>query len=167
MAPEVNAPRVPHAGSRSHGARFRCWVVLVRFLRERRCADGFCASQARRRAVRHGRRADDGEPVVRPHARVAAGRERPAAGLIYVDKDGVAHETWPLAPDFQGCALRGSGPHLAEGSRRSTPTALRRLPEDRQGRRPISHRLLRRGRPARSSARSPRATRRSTTTSAR
>jgi phospholipase C len=25
-------------------------------------------------------------------------------GLSYVDKDGVAHETWPLGPDFQGCA---------------------------------------------------------------
>jgi phospholipase C len=30
----------------------------------------------------------------------ANGRQQ---GLIYVDKDGVAHETWPLAPDFQGC----------------------------------------------------------------
>ena len=25
-------------------------------------------------------------------------------GLSYLDKDGVAHETWPLGPDFQGCA---------------------------------------------------------------
>jgi len=30
----------------------------------------------------------------------ANGRQQ---GLSYVDKDGVAHETWPLAPDFQGC----------------------------------------------------------------
>jgi phospholipase C len=25
-------------------------------------------------------------------------------GLSYPDKDGTAHETWPLGPDFQGCA---------------------------------------------------------------
>jgi phospholipase C len=25
-------------------------------------------------------------------------------GLSYLDKDGMAHETWPLGPDFQGCA---------------------------------------------------------------
>jgi len=25
-------------------------------------------------------------------------------GLSYLDKDGVAQETWPLAPDFQGCS---------------------------------------------------------------
>jgi phospholipase C len=31
----------------------------------------------------------------------ANGRQQ---GLSYVDKDGVAHETWPLGPDFQGCA---------------------------------------------------------------
>src|SRR3954470_2601444 len=26
------------------------------------------------------------------------------AGLRYVDRDGVAHATYPLAPDYQGCA---------------------------------------------------------------
>ena len=31
----------------------------------------------------------------------ANGRQQ---GLSYVDKDGAAHETWPLEPDFQGCA---------------------------------------------------------------
>ena len=31
----------------------------------------------------------------------ANGRQQ---GLSYVDKDGAAHETWPLGPDFQGCA---------------------------------------------------------------
>src|SRR5215207_4150929 len=25
-------------------------------------------------------------------------------GLSYVDKDGATHPTWPLGPDFQGCA---------------------------------------------------------------
>jgi phospholipase C len=31
----------------------------------------------------------------------ANGRQQ---GLSYLDKDGVAHEPWPLGPDFQGCA---------------------------------------------------------------
>jgi phospholipase C len=31
----------------------------------------------------------------------ANGRQQ---ALSYVDKDGTAHETWPLEPDFQGCA---------------------------------------------------------------
>ncbi|HVQ11074.1 MAG TPA: alkaline phosphatase family protein, partial [Methyloceanibacter sp.] len=31
----------------------------------------------------------------------ANGRQQ---GLSYLDKDGTAHETWPLGPDFQGCA---------------------------------------------------------------
>jgi phospholipase C len=30
----------------------------------------------------------------------ANGRQQ---GLVYVDKDGADHETWPLGPDFQGC----------------------------------------------------------------
>ena len=30
----------------------------------------------------------------------ANGRQQ---GLSYVDKDGAAHQTWPLGPDFQGC----------------------------------------------------------------
>jgi phospholipase C len=42
----------------------------------------------------------------------ANGRQQ---GLSYVDKDGVAHETWPLAPDFQGC-LHGDPDHTSEGA---------------------------------------------------
>jgi phospholipase C len=31
------------------------------------------------------------------------------AGLSYVDTAGVPHETWPLAPDYQGCSYRDPG----------------------------------------------------------
>ena len=63
-------------------------------------------------------------------------------GLSYVDEDGVAHDTWPLAPDFQGC-LHGDPDHTSEGSRRAIRgRTLRRLPEDGSGRRPIPDRLL-------------------------
>ena len=32
----------------------------------------------------------------------ADGRQQ---GLSYLDRDGATHETWPLAPDFQGCSF--------------------------------------------------------------
>ena len=43
----------------------------------------------------------------------ANGRQQ---GLSYVDAGGVSHETWPLAPDFQGC-LYGDPDHSSEGAR--------------------------------------------------
>jgi phospholipase C len=33
----------------------------------------------------------------------APGADGKQAGLTYTDANGVAHQTWPLAPDFQGC----------------------------------------------------------------
>ncbi len=38
------------------------------------------------------------------------------AGLTYMDAQGAARSTWPLAPDFQGCAHRGPD-HSYEGGR--------------------------------------------------
>ena len=42
----------------------------------------------------------------------ANGRQQ---GLVYTDTDGVPHETWPLAPDFQGCTY-GDPDHTWEGA---------------------------------------------------
>jgi phospholipase C len=39
------------------------------------------------------------------------GADGKQAGLTYTDKNGVAHQTFPLAPDFQGCSYRDPG-HL-------------------------------------------------------
>jgi len=38
------------------------------------------------------------------------------AGLRYLDPNGIAHETFPIAPDFQGCAYRDPD-HSAAGGR--------------------------------------------------
>src|SRR5262245_7269691 len=38
------------------------------------------------------------------------------AGLRYIDRDGVAHHTYPLAPDFQGCG-HADPDHSFEGGR--------------------------------------------------
>jgi phospholipase C len=43
----------------------------------------------------------------------AAGRQ---AGLTYTDRAGVAHSTWPLAPDYQGCGYADPD-HSYEGGR--------------------------------------------------
>ena len=75
----------------------------------------------------------------------ANGRQQ---GLFYVDTDGVAHETWQLAPDFQGCHLRGSRPHVGGSRDAVRGWALQRLPQDGQGWRPVPDRLLPRRRVA-------------------
>ena len=58
-------------------------------------------------ADRHLRRADDGEPLLRPLLRLAPERRRQNAGLTYPDAR--RHATFPthrLTPDFQGCDFR-------------------------------------------------------------
>ena len=44
------------------------------------------------------------------------GADGKQAGLTYLDKSGVAHDTFPLAPDFQGCSYSDPD-HSYEGSR--------------------------------------------------
>ena len=165
MAPKVTRREFLTLAAGATALGLGAGIVLVRFLRERRCADGFCAAPARRRAVRHRRRADDGEPVVRPHARLAA-RRRTAGRRAHLRRQGRrAHETWPLAPDFQGCHTR-TRTTLGRASRPVRRRALRRFLKTQ----PIGD-LFPIGYYARttcrSSARWPRATRPSTTTSAR
>ena len=51
------------------------------------------------------RRRDDGEPLVRPSPRLAARRRRKAGRPDATSTlEGAPHQTFPLAPDFQGCA---------------------------------------------------------------
>jgi phospholipase C len=44
------------------------------------------------------------------------GADGKQAGLTYTDAAGTAHQTWPLAPDFQGCAYHDPD-HSYEGAR--------------------------------------------------
>jgi phospholipase C len=44
------------------------------------------------------------------------GADGKQAGLMYTDAAGAAHPTWPLAPDFQGCAYHDPD-HSYEGAR--------------------------------------------------
>jgi phospholipase C len=44
------------------------------------------------------------------------GADGKQAGLSYTDAAGAAHQTWPLAPDFQGCAYHDPD-HSYEGAR--------------------------------------------------
>ena len=67
-------------------------------------------------------RRDDGEPLVRPLARLAARRRRQAGGSHVHGPQGVAHQTFPLAPDFQGCAYHDPG-HEVAGAASSGTTA--------------------------------------------
>ena len=52
------------------------------------------------------------------------GADGKQAGLSYPDAHGAPHATYPLAPDFQGCALRRSGP-LYDGARVAVRTTAR------------------------------------------
>jgi hypothetical protein len=69
-------------------------------------------------------------------------------GLSYLDKDGVAHETWPLGPDFQGCAYEDPDHTWAGIAVQYADGRCDGFLQTRQGRRQISHRLLPRGRAA-------------------
>jgi phospholipase C len=42
------------------------------------------------------------------------GADGKQAGLTYLDKNGVAHQTFPLAPDFQGCSYHDPGHLVAD-----------------------------------------------------
>ena len=81
------------------------------------------------------RRRDDGEPVVRPHARLAPGR-RGRPDRRYRDLDGVRHDTWHL-DTFTGEGFHDPEPlvqrrpqefndgTVTAGSRRPTTTSTR------------------------------------------
>src|SRR3954468_19753100 len=44
------------------------------------------------------------------------GADGAEAGITYLDRDGVAHATYPLAPDYQGCA-HPDPDHSSDGAR--------------------------------------------------
>ena len=74
------------------------------------------AAEPAQHADRHLRRADDGEPLLRPLLRLAPAADARNSGLAYPDADGNQVTTHRLTPDFQGCAFRDPD-HSWDGGR--------------------------------------------------
>ena len=118
----------------------------------RSCADDVDPARPQAQRDRPHRRRDDGEPVVRPLPRLAAGRRRPAGRAPYVDRRR-RHRTRPTTSPSSRAAAHPDPDHSYEGGRDPATTAARCDGWLRSGQqRRVRDRLLHRGRPRRSTA---------------
>ena len=120
-APNLDAPRRPRRRCRRGRRRGR------RANRHPSLGDGCrgaVGGPARTGELRNRprRRPDDGEPLVRPHAGLAPGRERTPAGPVLSGPDRQARADLPAAARFPG--LRPPGPRSLLRGGRSSSTAV-------------------------------------------
>ena len=85
------------------------------------------ASQARQERHRPRRRGDDGEPLVRPPARLAARRRRPAGGPDVTPTATAPRTTTHRLTDFQGCDHPDPDHSLRRWPRRVQRRRVRRV----------------------------------------